>query len=98
MVYRTLERVQVRYARWDLSTVDLVDPRSGAHLAVLYPQDKRKNADGRRRPVVPGAPRNEPPASSGIAPLLESLMSEYAATGLPPAYLAGPEPIEEDDP
>ncbi len=81
-----------------LSTVDLVDPRSGAHLAVLYPQDKRKNADGRRRPVVPGAPRNEPPASSGIAPLLESLMSEYAATGLPPAYLAGPEPIEEDDP
>ena len=26
-------------------------------------------------------------APSGIAPLLKSLMEEYAATGLPPAYL-----------
>lgn len=97
-VYRTLGRVEVRYARWDLSTVDLVDPRTGAHLAVLYPLDKRKNADGRRRAI---APRDEAPArsGSGIAPLLAALMREYAATGLPPAYLAGPEnhAPEEDD-
>ncbi|MCB9598636.1 MAG: transposase [Sandaracinaceae bacterium] len=96
--YRTLERVQVRYARWDLSSVDLVDPRSGAHLAALYPLDKRANADGRRRTLEPPAPR-EAPAKSGIAPLLKSMMSEYSATGLPPAYLAGPETYdrEEDD-
>ncbi len=99
-VYRTLERVQVRYARWDLSTVDLVDPKSGSHLAVLHPLDKRKNSDGRRR-VLPEARAGrtrrrhpegqEPSAPSGIAPLLEQLMADYAATGLVPAYLAGPE-------
>lgn len=99
-VYRTLERVQVRYSRWDLSTVDLVEPRSGTHLAVLYPLDKRRNADGRRRVLTHVAARDERPASSGIAPLLRSLMADYAATGLPPAYLAGPEnyiDIDEED-
>lgn len=98
--YRTLERVGVRYARWDLSTVDLVDRRSGQHLAVLCPVDKRANADRRRRVLggVGSAAAGEP-AAEGIAPLLAALMREYAATGLPPAYLAGPETHnhEEDD-
>ena len=47
--YRTLVWVSVRVARWDLSSVDLVDPRSGAHLATLLPLDRQKNADRRRR-------------------------------------------------
>jgi transposase InsO family protein len=99
-VYRTLERVQVRYARWDLSTVDLVDPREGQHLSVLYPVDKRQNADRRRRVIGEVGPVTEETTPDGIAPLLASLMSDYAATGLPPAYLAGPETLhqhEEDD-
>lgn len=96
--YRTLERVQVRYARWDLSTADLVDPRTGAHLAVLYPLDKRRNADGRRRVLDDVERRDERAAPSGIAPLLKSLMAQYAATGLPPAYLAGPENYIEEEP
>ncbi len=95
--YRTLERVQVRYARWDLSTVDLVDPRTGTHLAVLYPLDKRRNADGQRRVTVEPAPREPRPPKSGTAPLLRSLMAEYAATGLPPAYLAGPARDTDDN-
>jgi hypothetical protein len=37
--YRTLTRCAVRVARWDLSSVDLVDPRTGAHLATLLPLD-----------------------------------------------------------
>jgi hypothetical protein len=36
-------------ARWDLSSVDLVDPRTGMHLATLLPLDKMKNADRARR-------------------------------------------------
>lgn len=96
--YRTLDRVQVRYARWDLSSVDLVDPRTGTHLAVLYPLDKRRNADGRRRVLPAGGQPDPSPGPSGIAPLLASLMSEYAATGLPPAYLAGPETHHEEEP
>jgi len=36
-----------------------------------------------------------PPASpSGIAPLLRQLMTDYAATGLPPAYLPRPESLD----
>jgi putative transposase len=91
--YRTLERVTVRMARWDLSSVNLVDPRTGVHLATLLPLDKEKNADGRRRAL----PRHDdgdgedgdlrPEQPVGIAPLLSELMAEYAATGLPPAYL-----------
>jgi len=33
--YRKLRDASVRYARWDLSRVDLVDPRSGTLLAPL---------------------------------------------------------------
>ena len=47
--YRTLARVRLRVARWDLSSVDLVDPRTGTHLATLLPLDKLKNADRARR-------------------------------------------------
>jgi len=89
--YRTLIWVSVRVARWDLSSVDLVDPRSGAHLATLLPLDREKNADRRRR-ALPAHDQNVPDAdgaapSVGIAPLLKQQMAEYAATGLPPAYL-----------
>jgi hypothetical protein len=38
------------------------------------------------------------PAPSGIAPLLRELMNEYAATGLPPAYVPLPRRGEENDP
>jgi hypothetical protein len=31
--------------------------------------------------------------ATGIAPLLKQMMADYAATGLPPAYL----PTEKDD-
>jgi transposase InsO family protein len=84
--YRTLTRVTIRVARWDLSSVDLVDPRSGAHIAVLLPLDKEKNADALRR-VVPIADVVDDPPPVGIAPHLRQLMADYAATGLPPAYL-----------
>ena len=40
--------VVVRYARWDLGRVDLVDPQSGTILAPIYPLDRVANADGRR--------------------------------------------------
>lgn len=87
--YRVLLRPVVRYARWDLSNVDLVDARTGAHLATLLPVDKLANADGARRALEAVDPDAiaEPVASSGIAPLLSQLIREYAATGLPPAYV-----------
>jgi hypothetical protein len=90
--YRTLIRPRLRWARWDLGHVYLVDPPTGKTLARLYPQDKLRNADGSRRALGPvagtaGAPAAAEPPASGIAPLLERLMADYARVGLAPAYL-----------
>jgi transposase InsO family protein len=87
--YRHLERVFVRYARWNLGLVDLVDERSEKILCPIYPLDKKKNADGQRRRLDPvSIDANDPgPPEGEIAPLLRKLMAEYAATGLPPAYI-----------
>lgn len=87
--YRHLERVPIRYARWDLCSVDLVDTHTQQIVCPLYPLDKSTNANGLRPRLDPPA---EPPpltaaSGSGVAPLLRKLMADYAATGLPPAYL-----------
>jgi len=83
----------VRYARWDLSQVHLVDEHSGQVSARLYPLDKAANANGIRRPLEPVATRGAAGSgahvapATGIAPLLENLMAKQRATGLPPPYL-----------
>ncbi|MGO9834710.1 MAG: DDE-type integrase/transposase/recombinase [Polyangiaceae bacterium] len=92
--YRTLLTLRLRVARWDLSSVGLVDPRSGDPLATLLPLDKARNAEGLRR-VVAAPAAHEPSRPVGIAPHLRALMADYAATGLPPAYL--PQHTTDDD-
>lgn len=86
--YRHLRRLCVRYARWDLTRVWLVEERTGTVLCPIYPLDRQRNADGERRRIEPvsGQPA-APPREEGIAPLLRDLMKEYASTGLPPAYI-----------
>ena len=44
-----MQELWLRYASWDLSTVYLADPKTGAILGRIYPVDKKKNAEGRRR-------------------------------------------------
>lgn len=84
--YRHISEVHLRYARWDFSRVDLVDARSGTILCPVRPLDKAANADALRRRLEPAnSPSPTPPA--GIAPLLKQMIADYAATGLPPAYL-----------
>ncbi len=89
--YRTLERLSVRYATWDLAAVHLVDDKSGAVLAPLYPLDRTRNGTQSRRllaEVAPlagiAAPPTRPPQ---MAPLLRQLITAYDASGLPPAYV-----------
>ncbi len=84
---RHLSEVHVRYARWDLSRVDLVDPRTGAILCPIKPLDKAANANGQRRRLDPVGHDLSPLPPTGLAPLLRELLAEYAATGMPPAYL-----------
>ena len=99
--YRHLPRVTVRFASWDLSHVYLADPRSGQLLCRLYPQDKHRNAEGRRRrkePLIQPPPSAAVESEGRMAPLLRKLIAEYAATGLPPAYLPKKEHRSERKP
>jgi hypothetical protein len=89
--YRHLAEVHLRYARWDLAQVTLVEPRTGAILCPVMPLDKSANADGQRQRLDPVAPDLTPTPPSGMAPLLRQLLADYAATGLPPAYLPTPD-------
>ena len=99
--FRHFREVVVRYARWDLGRVDLVDPRSGTILAPIFPLNRAANADGRRSAIAPDrGPDDEPddgtlvdttPDDGGpdkpLPPLLKRILDEYSASGMPPAYL-----------
>ena len=95
--FRHIQRLPLRYARFDLASVELLDPHTEQPVAVLYPLDKNRNAESGRRALAPvndTEPADATPATdSGIAPLLDKLMAEYAATGVPPAYL----PFDPED-
>lgn len=84
--FRHLRKLALRYAAWDRTHVWLTDERTGAVLTRVFPLDRNRNADGLRGVITPpaSAPSPEP---AGIAPLLRKLMTDYAATGLPPAYI-----------
>lgn len=93
--YLSLEYLQIRYARWDLSHVLLVEPHTNLVIGTLYPQNKSANASGMRRALDKSkTPKPLPAGESGMAPLLKDLIAQYAATGLPPVYL----PKHEGDP
>ncbi|MGI9332330.1 MAG: DDE-type integrase/transposase/recombinase [Gammaproteobacteria bacterium] len=92
--YRHLRHLSLRTARWDRSCVELLDPNTGESVATLLPLDKRRNAEFARRALVPTAAvepgehdHREDHGREQMAPLLKRLLAEYAATGLPPAYL-----------
>lgn len=98
--YRHLRRVTIRFARWDLSLVHLVDELRGTVLCRLYPLDKAQNASGQRRTLEPLVPvvsvAAAARAETEIPPLLEQLITEYQSTGLPPAYLPKDECVDAD--
>ena len=89
--YRDFRKVTVRYARWDLGRVDMVDPDTGTILARIYPLDRTANADGRRSVVEPtptdASSDDNQPGNTGLPPLLQRYFEEFSATGMPPAYL-----------
>ena len=89
--YRHFRDVTVRYARWDLGQVALVDPRQGTILAALYPLDRQANADGQRLlfPLdAAGAAGGAPPPGDrrdvSRPPGQESPEPEHSERELPP--------------
>src|ERR1700722_4003693 len=81
--YRHFRAVTIRYARWDLGRVDLVDASSGIILAPIYPLAKTANADGRRAVIESGGtdvPSQERRRTGGeLPPLLKRILQEYSA-------------------
>lgn len=88
--FRHLPKLCVCYQTWDLSVSYIVDERTGNLIACIYPQDKIKNSEGHRKTLDPIVSETLPKVtddSDPIPPLLRKLISDYAATGLPPAYI-----------
>jgi len=98
-IYRTLLRPTVRVARWDLSSVDLVDPRRGRISPHFCRWTRSATPTGVAAPssIRRWRPPRACPAPAGIAPLLRQLMAEYAATGLPPAYVPHDTTVDRND-
>ena len=71
-------------------------PRRPAHRRHPVPDQAARQVRQRRRHSAarstPSRRDLSPLPPSGMAPLLRELLAEYAATGLPPAYLPTPEP------
>lgn len=86
--YRHIETLTIQYARWDLTQISLVDSHDNTLLCRIYPLDKAENSSGKRRALAQDNHQDNICTSpEGIAPLLKKLMANYAATGLPPAYI-----------
>lgn len=90
--FRHLKHLHVAYQPSNLSMAYLIDGKTGDNIGKIFPQDKTKNAGGQRRTLEPVSTITESDDSNiseteTIPPLLRKLLSDYAATGLPPAYV-----------
>jgi len=87
-----LRQVILRGSSWDKSNMILVDADTDAPLTRLLPQDKSKNASGMRKAIGADDRIGHVCSTEQAMPaLLRQWLADYAATGLPPAYL----PMEE---
>jgi putative transposase len=89
--YRSLPQITVRYASWDLTEVHLIDDRTQNILTRLFPVDLQQNAEAKRRVIHPDQQTLPTLNMPEQPPLLEKIIAEYSATGLPPAYIPVPE-------
>jgi putative transposase len=93
--FRHFERLSLAYARWDLGRVHIVDQRTRKNLARLFPLDRNRNASGERRALEPLDASCEITPPQDLPPLLKQCVADYAASGLPPAYIPTPDPEEK---
>jgi putative transposase len=93
--YRTLNRVKLRYTSWDMSRLHLMDKEGDTVLTKLLPQDKQQNANGLRRCHETVSPLPVETEHKPVPALVGKWLAEYAATGLPPAFLANQENFDE---
>ena len=94
--FRHLEKLTLKYAVWDMSHVHLVDFRSGDSMGRIYPLDKAKNADSRRRVMDHPVLADIVPLTNELPALLRSLMDDHASLGMP-AYLPKDDSNKKDE-
>ena len=103
--WRHLQEAWLRYARWDLTVVELIT-EAGDRIALIHPLDVRQNARAKRRPVggdaasvsadaarrkgaADGQGRDAEPS---LPPLLEDIMRKQAQSGVPAPWT----PFDDD--
>ncbi|MBF0442224.1 MAG: DDE-type integrase/transposase/recombinase [Oligoflexales bacterium] len=72
-----LDRVLVRYARWDLSFVHIVDYASGKEIMKIYPVDKLKNSDGQRRLIETPVEISQERKRTVLPSYMQEMMRQY---------------------
>ena len=88
--FNHITQLHICFANWDKSIAWIVDKRTGKQIAAIYPQDKTKNASGKRR--IKSKPEEtrlpEGTLTESEPALLRKILAEYAETGQPAAYLS----------
>jgi len=86
--YRHFGTIRIRYAKWNLSFVHIVD-NAGYSLMQIFPLDKSSNASAIRKSTVQKVSNKleNIKKTDNYPPLLENIIEKYNNLGLPPAYL-----------
>ena len=95
--YRFIKKIWIRYKAWDLSSVYIIDKKSGKGISTIYPVDKHSNADGKRRPRKDAEQRPVTIPKDEVATLMKKYMSEFIEKGLPIPYLPKDENNQEKE-
>lgn len=87
--FRTLKKIWIRFADWDMSHVFLIDHTTGNFLEKIYPIDKVKNAYAGRRAITdnPSIEKPDLPADE-VAPLLRKYKEDHRIKNTPSSYLS----------
>jgi transposase InsO family protein len=74
-----IKQLLVRYARWDLSFVHLVNNVTGQEVARIFPVDKEGNADGHRKPILKPVKISGDRRRATLPSYMEELVQQYRA-------------------
>jgi hypothetical protein len=72
-----LDRILVRYARWDLSFVHVVDFVTSKEIMRIFPVDKEANADGKRRSISTPIEVSTERKRTTLPPYMQDLVRQY---------------------
>lgn len=91
--FRHFINIHVAYSNWDLSNVHIIDESTDKICAAIFPQNKQKNANGKRKQRIDysSSITNKKEElkfemENEVAPIMGELLKCYQETGLPFSY------------